>query len=313
MSRPLFLLLTIAALAAGCSTADPTETAFVSSVENALTTADLEPEWGTDDELITEGRDACERVGADGPLVEQAPGGALSIDVVGLAVAGSALEHLCPDVGDAFEARLADEEEAGAARQEVEDAKRERDSEERASEDAERIAEMRERRVEFEASSAEAARRREESRVEFERSMDRLEELPAMPSPPAAPVAEPEPAAVEEEPYDHQCADGTWQPDASDCPAAAPQGGVDYEDSYPDGPDDGTGVICASDGSYQASPADCPANPSPGLGYEPDPNDGEGGVPGAIDTAPGYDEGSAAHDEAVGDMVCPGPGCAVND
>jgi len=70
--------------------------------------------------------------------------------------------------------------------------------------------------------------------------------------------AAPEPAPVVEEPYDYQCADGTWQPDASGCPAAEPQEGVDYEDSYPDGPDDGTGVICTSDGSYQVSPADCP-------------------------------------------------------
>lgn len=46
------------------------------------------------------------------------------------------------------------------------------------------------------------------------------------------------------------------------------------------------------DGTWKPDAADCP-----GLGYEPDPNDGEGGVPGAIDTAPGYDpddDGDAA-------------------
>lgn len=70
-----------------------------------------------------------------------------------------------------------------------------------------------------------------------------------------------------DEPYDHQCSDGTWKPDASECTV--------------------------------------------NLGYEPDLNDGEGGLPGQVDTAPGYDEGSAAHDEAIADMVCPGPGCAA--
>lgn len=106
-----------------------------------------------------------------------------------------------------------------------------------------------------------------------------VETVTATPSPSPTPVPAPAPAlpdpaqepAVVEPAYDHQCPDGTWRPDAGSCPAST----------------------------------------SPGLGYEPDPNDGEGGVPGAIDTAPGYDEESAAHDEAVGDMVCPGPGCAV--
>lgn len=107
------------------------------------------------------------------------------------------------------------------------------------------------------------------------------------PSPTPTPVPEPtEPQeAVVEEPYDHQCADGTWRPDPSDCPSTG----------TPEGP-----------------PPGCPTwQPGDGLGCEPNPNDGEGGVPGAIDTAPGYDEDAAAHDEAVGDMVCPGPGCSV--
>lgn len=93
----------------------------------------------------------------------------------------------------------------------------------------------------------------------------------------AAAALDDESAPVEEEPYDAQCADGTWRPDPGDCPAP-PQGlgdgeggvpggidtapgyveGEDYVDSYPDGPDDGTGVICTADGSYQVSPEDCP-------------------------------------------------------
>lgn len=126
----------------------------------------------------------------------------------------------------------------------------------------------------------------------------------------AAAPDEPEPVPVEEEPYDHQCPDGTWQPDASGCAAAAP-----VEAPTTGYCSDGTPAPCPETGMGAGEDygpeGRVPCSVDPAACGMADPSDGEGGVPGAIDTAPGYDEDAAAHDEAVGDVVCPGPGCSV--
>lgn len=95
---------------------------------------------------------------------------------------------------------------------------------------------------------------------------------------PCDPVHQPDACAVEEEPYDHQCPDGTWKPEASGCEDAPDVGGpaaVDPMDC--EGiPDDADWAECMGESSSDTDgrmPFDeWPAEVEEGCASAPDPD-----------------------------------------